>query len=204
MRTPLAQPLGSCRHLVRVVTDLAQAVAPLEFEIVPSTSNSKSIGLSEVGTKIRARPSAPSWLPIPRTNRDGGRITLDRGIDTSPHRHRGVGSDGAAVVHASHQSISMKLSSEATNGFRSSSGTDADAASAHLLDPLVRLPRRLRLVRPEHQHAVASMQIRTDFWLGETATVQVLQQLAFAFEPCISNDQAFGGMVLSRNYKYEL
>ena len=70
--------------------------------------------------------------------------------------------------------------------------------AAHLLDPFVRLPRRDRRVRPEHQHAVTGVEVGGDLRLLEPALVEVFEQFALALEPCVGRRQPAGDLARRR------
>ena len=61
---------------------------------------------------------------------------------------------------------------------------------AHLRQPPLVLPGRDRRVAPEHQDAVASMEIVADLWLLQPAPVQILQQQRLALVAGVRRCQA--------------
>ena len=124
---------------------------------------------------------------------DAGAVALDAGIDTGEHgqirvcRDGRAGAAGVPIVHVDKGLFARRepVLDHAGEGMRPELG-------AHLLDPLVRLPRRDRCVAPEHQHAITPVEIGADLRLGETALVEVFKQFALALEPGIGGHQPTG------------
>ena len=135
-RTPAASTLGARRHLKRIEAHLAQIEARFQFSSVSSTLNSKSIGLSDVGSKMRcAQPDLLRRLSqVQAAIAVLSRFTLastptDTGMEASAIT-------GRPVVQAYHRSMSTKFSSAVTKRFPSCAGIDWDAGWPACLRPI--------------------------------------------------------------------